>query len=166
MTTEPIKRRRHWYQFSLRTLLIGVLVLSLPLSWLACRMQKARRQREAVEAIRKLHVGVGYEGEPEQWLGLSDPSQPLWLRELLGRDFFDDVRSVEFVGLRAIPSDVYDHDLRHLADLGGLEELDLSGTRITDAGLTHIGRLVTLTKLDLMQNTITDRGLMHLVLQR
>lgn len=53
MTDESPKRRR-WFQFRLRTLLIAALVLSLPLSWFAWRMEKAKRQREAVQAIEKL----------------------------------------------------------------------------------------------------------------
>ena len=47
-------KRRKWFQFRLRTLLIVVLVLSLPLSWFAWRMDRARRQWETLEEIERL----------------------------------------------------------------------------------------------------------------
>jgi len=57
----PPKPKRHWNQFSLRTLLVFVLVLSVPLGWFAMTMQRARRQREAVEGIRELYGDVSYD---------------------------------------------------------------------------------------------------------
>ena len=59
MTEERPKRR--WYQFSLKTLLVTVLMMSLAFSWFAAKRNKARKQREAVEAIEKLGGWVGYE---------------------------------------------------------------------------------------------------------
>lgn len=50
-----------WFQFRLRTLLIAILVLSLPLSWFAVRMERARRQREAIAAIRKAGALFAFE---------------------------------------------------------------------------------------------------------
>jgi hypothetical protein len=40
------KRKRRWYQFSLRALLVFVLLVSIGMSWLAVRRQRVRRQRE------------------------------------------------------------------------------------------------------------------------
>ena len=57
MTTGTHKRRR-WFQFRLRTLLIAILVLSLPLSWFAWKMEKARRQKEFTERIERLGGSV------------------------------------------------------------------------------------------------------------
>lgn len=45
--------KRRWYQFSLRTLLIFVTLFAISCSWFAVKLQQARRQREAVEKIRK-----------------------------------------------------------------------------------------------------------------
>jgi hypothetical protein len=53
MTTDSTKRRR-WFQFRLRTLLIVVFMLSLPLSWFAVEMDRARRLRETREAVYSL----------------------------------------------------------------------------------------------------------------
>ncbi len=48
----PRKPRRRWYQYSLRSLLVLTLLVSVGMSYVAVRMQRARRQKEAVEAIR------------------------------------------------------------------------------------------------------------------
>jgi len=55
------KFKRHWLQFSLRTLLVFMLLLSLPLGWFAMKMQRASRQREAVEAILKVGGTAWYD---------------------------------------------------------------------------------------------------------
>ena len=47
-------RRR--FQFSIRSLLILVIVVAVPCSWLAVEMKKARKQHESVEAILSAHV--------------------------------------------------------------------------------------------------------------
>jgi len=84
-------RRR--FQFSLRSLLAFMLLLSVPLGWLAWKMQRAKRQREAVEGILKAGGRIGYDYE-------FVPRAPVWVRKSLGEDFFCDasccgVRGVE-----------------------------------------------------------------------
>ena len=54
---EPIKRRR-WFRFSLRMLLVVVTVLCV---WLGFKVNAARRQKEAVEAILKAGGQVSYD---------------------------------------------------------------------------------------------------------
>jgi len=39
------KRKRRWFQFSLRSVLIFVLLVSIGLSWLGVKLERARRQR-------------------------------------------------------------------------------------------------------------------------
>jgi len=48
----PARPRRRWLQYSLRTLLVFMVLASVPMSWLAVKMHHAREQREAVEAMR------------------------------------------------------------------------------------------------------------------
>ena len=72
-TPQP-KRRR--FQYSLRTLLLFMLLVSIGLSWFTVKMQQASRQREAVEAIRELSGWVGYD------TGIRAPK---WVRDLFGR---------------------------------------------------------------------------------
>ena len=51
-TTSPTPRRR-LFRFSLRTLLVVVVLLSVGLGWFAFKMRQAERQRKAVEKIRE-----------------------------------------------------------------------------------------------------------------
>ena len=55
-----------------------------------------------------------------------------------------------------------DSDMQHLADLTGLQQLHLGGTRITDAGLASLKALRELQRLNLSRTQITDAGLAHL----
>ena len=83
--------RHRRFQYSLRTLLLLVLVWSISCSWLAVRMQQAQRQREVVEAIKRTGGQVWYDTEGE-------PGVP-WLRRLFerlfGEDFFKTVVRAE-----------------------------------------------------------------------
>jgi hypothetical protein len=54
------KPRRRWYQYSLRTLLLLMLLVSVGMSAVATRMRTARRQRDAVAAIQESGGSVAY----------------------------------------------------------------------------------------------------------
>jgi hypothetical protein len=54
---------------------------------------------------------------------------------------------------------VTDEDLRGIAAIGTLEELDLSGADISDAGIQHLLRLTTLRQLVLEYTLITDKAM-------
>ena len=79
---------RRWYPFRLRTLLVAVMVLGVPLSWFATKLERARKQRKVVEAIQRLGRSVGYDNQM---------SSPMWLRNWLGNDFFDEVEKVNIL---------------------------------------------------------------------
>jgi hypothetical protein len=127
---------RRWLRFNLRTFLLLVTVLCV---WLGVKVNHARRQKEAVEALRTLGFRVYY----EHWRtgdGSFDLSKtlevPTWLLSLAGDDFFQRVVSVE-VGPASI-----DEDLVHLAALPHIESLHVSGrgNAVSDAGLSHLPR--------------------------
>ena len=58
--------------------------------------------------------------------------------------------------------EVSDSDLDSIVHLTGLEELYLSGPRLTDAALSGISSLTNLKRIYLYQTVITDLGLVHL----
>ena len=92
------KPKRRWYQFRMRTLLVFVLLLSVPLSWFAWKLQKARRQREAVEAIVEAGGYVYYDFQIDETgaeITGAQPTAPVWLRKSLGDDFFRAVTTVD-----------------------------------------------------------------------
>lgn len=152
--------RRHayqrWLQFRLRTLLIVVLLLSLPLSWFGTRLARAGKQREAVVAIKRLGGSVVYDWEDASSSSAAKPPSS-WLRTLLGDDFFDTIVRVEFWD----PC-VTNADLKHVDVLTELQTLVLFSTHVTDSGLVHLEHLSELRTLSLLCRQTTDTGLEHL----
>ena len=158
-TTDPTPKRR-WYRFSLRTLLIVLVLLSLLLGWFALKIRQAQRQRQVVEAIQKAGGWVRYDfevdesGAPiggEKWPGLA------WLRKLFGEDLLGDVDTVGSFG-----SEVSDVLLEQFKGLADLKRLHLTGVPVTDAGIEHLKGLTNLQVLDLSGTQMTDLGLQHL----
>ena len=147
MTTNLPKRRR-WLQFRLRTLLIAVVVLSLPLSWFAVRMEKARRQREAIAAIERLG------GVVERW---EDLSVPKWIRKFFPDEFF--IYAVEVV---LDDTEATDACLEHLKGMTNIDILQLNGTKVTDACLEHLEGLTNLGFLRLKNTNVTPEGVKKL----
>jgi hypothetical protein len=65
MQTDPPKadspkRKRRWFQFSLRALLILTLICVVGSAWVARRIERKRNERRAVEAFRDLGGVVAY----------------------------------------------------------------------------------------------------------
>ena len=170
MTAETPKRR--WFQFRLRTLLIAIVVLSLPLSWFAVKMERARRQREMVKTVCEAGGNVIY-GKP--WYPV-----PKWMRDFFGDDLFFPVVDVGFPGAlgdNEVPclkgqtrlktlylshTCITDSALEHLRELTNLQMLYLDGTQVTDTGLEYLKGLTNLSWLSLDDTQITDAGLEHL----
>lgn len=102
-----MKPRRRYLTFSLRTLFV---LLTIGCIWLGILAERAREQREAVEAIEALGGYVIYDWEPElekveqlsvpHIVFLRDrcpPGRPEgwpWLRKLIGDDYFQHVVTV------------------------------------------------------------------------
>jgi hypothetical protein len=192
-STEPAspKPKLRWYQFSLRMLLIVVTLFAVAFSWFAVKMGQARRQREAVEAIRQTqsqfqdgmrHYHNAYysfeiDGDGNPVVDAS-PSIPNWLVDWLGEDFFYNVNSVTLEvtpkqGLEVLKSfpqlrrvdvagDIADSDLGNLKGLARLRDLYCSSSHVTDAGVDHLTRNRQLEKLGLDKAKITDLGLAQL----
>jgi Leucine-rich repeat (LRR) protein len=158
---EPRKPRLRWFQYSLRTLLLAVLLASIGMSWVAVRMQRARREREAVAAIVKLggRVWYDYQLQQQDWDPSpgTDPPGPVWLRNLLGENVFASVVGVDLYG-----SPIRDADLGHLKGLTQLKFLGLNRTNVSDAGIERLRGLTQLKALSLWGTQVTDAGLVHL----
>lgn len=160
-----------WFQFSLRTLLIVVTLCAVPCSWLAVKMQQARRQREAVKRLIELDGNPLYDWDVEANGRLvlnPQPPGPALFRSVLGNDFFDSVYSVDFFS--PFPPIYTRAELRSgmgsrmvcLARLSQLRELELEGYPVDDAELASIKGLGQLRKLRLGSTELTDAGLEHL----
>jgi internalin A len=169
---------RRYLRFSVRGLIVLVLVIGLGLGWI---VRSARIQRDAVAAIERAGGDVAYDSEWEyaKSIQAAKPRPPRWLVELLGVDFFGHVTNVsgliatdtsivhvgslsELEGLSLAGSPIGDNGAAHLQGLTKLRSLELRGTNITDVGLKHLKGLTTLSYLGLNSTKITDRGLVHL----
>ena len=144
------------FQFSIRSLLVMVVVVAIPCSWLAVELKKAGEQREALEAIGKLEGWVTY----DYWRASGntmrvEPPTPAWLRSVLGDDFF---RTIVFVKYYPVTY----ADLEHLKRLRQLQTLDLYHTEVTDAALEHLKGLSQLRVLRLNGTKVTDAGVKKL----
>jgi hypothetical protein len=175
---DPPKRKRRWFQFSLRTLMIVVTVFAIVGGWFGAKMERARRQKATVEAIRKSvgWAGYDYQVEPSgQLIPNATPPSPAWLRKMLGDDFFADVISAgvntdrgagiltQFDRLQFARLELFvtDAGMEHVAGLSQLQGLDLGSSKVTDAGLHHIQRLNGLRRLTLPPR-VTDAGMRYL----
>ncbi|MCU0982846.1 MAG: hypothetical protein MUF25_27105, partial [Pirellulaceae bacterium] len=107
------KPRRRWLQFSLRTLLLVVLLVGSGMGWFVHKRKQARAQLEAAEAM----------GLPLLYFERD------WLGSLLRQDVSGDVAVVgsDSTTWGTVPA------LVHLRGLTGLRELYLNNTRVTDA---------------------------------
>jgi beta-lactamase regulating signal transducer with metallopeptidase domain len=96
-------------------------------------------------------------GIPACWLWWVQPSGPVKDWDLL----VSEISQNKVPGL-ALAS-ATDSDLKRLADLVGLQSLDLKNSgRVTDTGVAHLAGLTRLLLLDLEGTKITDAGLEHL----
>ena len=171
-------RFRWRFQFSIRSLLVLTVVVALPFSWLAAKMQEARATLAAIEAINEVggFVSYGDFGGPLDTIYF--PPDSGWLAVLLGDEYesvtfynntaVTDAALEDFAGLKHVQklnltgTKVTDVGLERLKKMEQLETLELNGTEVTDAGLENLKGLDHLLTLGLFATKITDAGLEHL----
>jgi hypothetical protein len=176
--TPPQKRKRRWFQFSLRALLIFTMACAVAAGLLARKFDRARHQQEVADIITKSGGRLTYDYETAN---ASAPG-PKWLRQLLGQGFFSDVVEVDFNNHTRISSEdleqlkvfeslatldlrdtnITNDELRGLSGLAQLKELTLAQTCISDSGLKYLKDLSGLQSLDLWDTQVTDAGLADL----
>ena len=133
----PLPSSRRWLQFSLRTMLVLTLVSS---AWLGRFVDRARRQKQAIDLILEEDGGVIYQHEvkadvdADAWLegtrdalDLDAAPAPAWVCRSLGEEYF----------LRVVCASLWRHAAddvaaQRLIDLPWLEELHLRGFRGRD----------------------------------
>ena len=174
--SHPSTAKHRRFQFSLRTLLVFVLMVALACSWLATRLLRAKRQRMAVAEIRKDDSMVTFRYSFET---ANDGHKP-WLAKVFGEDFYPVVGLTDVAPQAGAPTvmnigkltnlkrldlscaSVNDAAVRHLEGLTKLRFLSLCGNPVTDTGLKHLQALKGLEELDLEATAVTDGGLRHL----
>jgi len=150
----------HWLlaskQFSLRSLLLVVLLVSVAMSWFTEAERLLRKQREGVEFRAEAGKSGGHcatQWRPaESWM--SDG-----LRDAMGTpNGFSVVTAI--YEWRANNAEL--ERLKPTLEKQPLETLWLIGDRVTDAGLEHLKGLKALECLIVESNQLTGDGLRHL----
>ena len=156
-TSTTARPRRRYLRFSLRSLLVLILLIA---GWLGWVVHRARVQRDAVAAILKLQGTVKYDWERKDGRNLPNgkPWWPGWLVNLFGIDYFAHVTQVRVVAVHELS----DAELMHISNLSGLEELDLHRSPVTDARMGYLEGLTDLQSLTLFHTPISDTGLARL----
>ena len=112
----------------------------------------------AVDYFFGVEILYDYEVPDGAWEGIPmagiSPPRPAWLRELIGVDYFADVKEV-----LCLHSQIRDDDLRHLRCFSKLEILMLNFCdNITDAGLVHLKSLDNLREVWIGGTNVTASG--------
>jgi hypothetical protein len=155
-----LKRR---FQFTIRSLLWLVVVVAVPLSWLATNQTRARHQARIVAEVAKLG-GIVID-DLDYFSAMTsqrrEPPEPRWIRTLFGEDFFREVTFVGFLGKSV--DDLQFAEFSRLSGIDRIPGLNLVGTKITDEGAKHLRHWSGLRVLYLSQTAITDASLTNLV---
>jgi hypothetical protein len=161
------------FQFGIRSLLVLTVAVAVPCSWLSWEMTKAREQKEAADAARKVRLQIGYEHQYDAkgYPTAASRNGPTWVRDWFGDDFLSDVIGVnvpfaatgdfgEFFPTYGCVAT--DQDLLPLKTFPRLRFLNLAGTRVTDEGMAYVGELRELHGLSLWRTNVGDKGIAHL----
>jgi hypothetical protein len=150
-----LRPKRTWLQFSLKSLMVLVVIAAMPCGLLKWKMVRKERERAAIAEIGRADGMVGYDW---QRAGKKEPNGAAWFRKLLGDGFFSTAVSVNFY-----KTEVTDDSLANLEPLVDLDDLHYKGSRlISDVGLDHLKNLIRLKNLNLGGAKVTDAGLVHL----
>jgi hypothetical protein len=162
-TDKPVtsKPKRRWHQYSLRTLMIFVTLFAFACSWFAVKMQQAKIQHKEVEELTKLGLLPFYDynfDSTGKYINNAHPSTPVWLQNLLGVDFFNNVSQIQ----GAENTNITDMNLIHIEGLTKLKNIYLSDSKITSVGLSHFKGLLQLETLEIRYVNICDADLIYL----
>jgi hypothetical protein len=160
------KPRRHWYQYSLRTLMVIVTIFAIFCSFFAVKMQKSMRQRAAVKAI--INVGgcilfdyqYDFKAENYRIPGWNRPSAPSpILQFIFGEDLLSDVVYAQFNSTQLTDDQLIK---LQLSNLQSLQDIRLSGTQIDDRGLEYLSSIKQLKVLDVTNTKVSNQGVKKL----
>ena len=150
MKTTVARTTRHWFQFSLRTLLLMTLVSGAAFGSLYRDLQEYQTNSRAMTALAER----GFDLQTR-------PGRLSWLWRLLGSDA-QLITAAKANGFNMLQGGIVDDDTSHLQELWYLTELNLKGTIVSDDALANIRHLRALEKLNLSGTRASDAGLHHL----
>jgi len=175
-----MQAKRRWFQFSLRTIVVLMLLVSLVLGYWGYARRKAQRQWEAVRAIREaggdVKINTGVMADPFDYESLISRS-PTWQERLgidcpqavnvdvslfkaSGKEIMPHLRQLrELESIRLVGDWLDDEGMKALSDCPKLTDLEIISDQITDAGVLGISGNKQLQELHVSSKQLTDRGM-------
>lgn len=175
--------KRRWYQFSLRTLVVVMLLVSVVLGYWGNAWRRAQRQWEAVRAIEEAGGGVrintGVLADPydyealmyktpkwHKWLGIDCPEVleiTIALPNGDGKEIMPHLRQLREVKSIRLEGDWLDDEgMAVVAQLPELRILTWKSANSTVDGLVHLRNHPRLTEIHLFETTVADVEFEHL----
>jgi len=125
-----------------------MLIVCVALGW---KVERTRKQRDAVNWVQKLGGSVSYDYQTDDNGGAirnAEPPGPKWLLKELGIDFLDGVVRVNLTKATQV------RDVTPLSGLTNLKWLFLNGTQVSD--VTPLSGLTNLEQLNLGDTQVRD----------
>jgi hypothetical protein len=136
---KPAKPPQRWFRFSLRTLLIVVTVLAVPLGWVGWRLRQVRREQATIAWVVEIGGRVYF---PSGASGAAGGERSWWVKNT-AKWFGERAWGVHFRNKQV-------SDLSPLVELKNLKTLNFRDTQVSD--LTPLAALESLNQL-LIYNT-------------
>jgi hypothetical protein len=150
-------RHKRRFNFSTRTLLLGVAVLAVLFATFGKRAVREVNERRATSEILRLGGRFDY---------LHARSLPTdgWASRLVSFVVYENFSRVTHVSLDR--TGIQDEDLAIVESLPRLEGLDISKTNITDAGIVRLAAIPHLKYVNAHQTKVTEAGVAKLKSRR
>ena len=145
------KQIRRWYKLILGMMFAVVAIMAIVAGLI--HVTKAERQRAMVRDVIATGGNIAYRDRPENESWMISP-----FRQLLPRDYFDDVFNVTFSKIAFTDDDLGNFALRHHAEIGELESMFFIKVPITDEGLVHLQKFRQLKLIAIIETKVTDAG--------
>jgi hypothetical protein len=156
---KPAKPRRRWFRFSLRTLLVLVTVLSVPLGWIGWRLNHVRREHAAIALVENRGGKVSFDYGKILWVERAGeevsfiPHKRSWWEALTDKWFGERVSGVNLDNTQM-------SDLSPLAEMKHLKVLFIFHTQVSD--LSPLAELKNLERLKLFNTQVSEEQVQEL----
>lgn len=142
--TNPVKTtmRRRWFRFRLRTLLIMVTLMSIPLVWVGWELDQRRREKPTIAWVEEMRGSC----DTSLFAGLFSDKRSRW-EKTRDKWFGERVQFVWIANTQVI-------DLKLLTDLKNLRKIILDNTHVSD--YSHLAELKKLELLGLVNTQVSD----------